>query len=287
VIWLNEASGEDGSGWTVDRSYTIRTSRRGVYRVRVTATIEGRAGGGGIVTSIEDSETVQIHTGYPTAQGTEANSCFGEQFYVGCFHDYTTSNAVAWFGNGSGIGKGDQLYDVRGNLLEVKHITRDLFSNVVTTFQCAVVVNGTVISGEPYQMDPNEHPLPPSVAVMYSTHDTVVLTLDHSPVCFEQLSLFYKISWRTEGGELSGSVVTSPTKTYTIGGLSPASEYRVRVSVVSGEDSTVATEPVTVRAVTLADTSITEDDNVPMTANPSYITTTLSSPLPQTSFLNV
>jgi hypothetical protein len=155
VIWLNEASGEDGSGWTVDRSYTIRTSRRGVYRVRVTATIEGRAGGGGIVTSIEDSETVQIHTGYPTAQGTEANSCFGEQFYVGCFHDYTTSNAVAWFGNGSGIGKGDQLYDVRGNLLEVKHITRDLFSNVVTTFQCAVVVNGTVISGEPYQMDPN------------------------------------------------------------------------------------------------------------------------------------
>jgi hypothetical protein len=74
---------------------------------------------------------------------------------------------------------------------------------------------------------------------------------------------------------------------YTIGGLNPASEYRVRVSVVSGEDSTVATEPVTVRAVTLADTSITEDDNVPMTANPSYITTTLSSPLPQTSFLNV
>jgi hypothetical protein len=194
---------------------------------------------------------------------------------------------VAWFGNGSGIGKGDQLYDVRGNLLEVKHITRDLFSNVVTTFQCAVVVNGTVISGEPYQMDPNEHPLPPSVAVMYSTHDTVVLTLDHSPVCFEEFYFFYKISWRREDGAWSGFVVTSSTKMYTIGGLSLASEYRVRVSVVSGEDSTVATEPVTVRAVTLADTSITEDDNVPMTANPSYITTTLSSPLPQTSFLNV
>ena len=94
-------------------------------------------------------------TGYPTAQGTEAQTCFGELFYVGCFHDYTTNNAVAWFGNGSGIGIGDQLYSMGGNILEVKNVTRDLFSNVVTTFQCAVVVNGTMISGDPYQMDPN------------------------------------------------------------------------------------------------------------------------------------
>ena len=63
MTWLNEAGGEDGSGWTANRSYTIRTSRRGVYRVRVTATIRGRAAGGGMVTSMEDSETVQIHTG--------------------------------------------------------------------------------------------------------------------------------------------------------------------------------------------------------------------------------
>ena len=64
MTWLNEAGGEDGSGWTVDRSYTIRTSRRGEYRVRVTAVVRGRAGGGGVVTSPEDSGTeVVVHTG--------------------------------------------------------------------------------------------------------------------------------------------------------------------------------------------------------------------------------
>ena len=63
MTWLNEAGGEDGSGWTANRSYTIRTSRRGEYGVRVTAVVRGGAAGGGVVTSIEDSETVQIHTG--------------------------------------------------------------------------------------------------------------------------------------------------------------------------------------------------------------------------------
>jgi hypothetical protein len=61
---LNEDGGEDGSGWTVDRSYTIRTSRRGVYRVRVTAVVKGGAGRGGAVTSPEDSGTeVVVHAG--------------------------------------------------------------------------------------------------------------------------------------------------------------------------------------------------------------------------------
>ena len=64
MTWLNEAGGEDGSGRTVDRSYAIRTSRRGVYRVRVTAVVRGGAGGGGVVTSPEDSGTeVVVHAG--------------------------------------------------------------------------------------------------------------------------------------------------------------------------------------------------------------------------------
>ena len=88
------------------------------------------------------------------AQGTENGPCFGRPFYLVCFHDYTTSS-VTWTGNRSEIGNGDQLYAVRGPILEIRNVTRDHFSDVVTTFQCAVVVNSTVISGEPYQMDPN------------------------------------------------------------------------------------------------------------------------------------
>ena len=88
------------------------------------------------------------------AQGTGNGPCFGRLFYLVCFHDLTTST-VTWTGNRSGIGNGNQLYSVRGHILEIKKVTRDLFSDVVTTFQCAVVVNGTMISGEPYQMDPN------------------------------------------------------------------------------------------------------------------------------------
>ena len=61
---------------------------------------------------------------------------------------------IVWSVNGSGIGTSDLVYVVRGDILVVTNITEDLFSNVVTSFKCAVLLNGTRFTGEPYLMDP-------------------------------------------------------------------------------------------------------------------------------------
>ena len=93
-------------------------------------------------------------TGQPTAQGTEGGACFARPFYLTCLHGYTTDYDIIWSVNGSGIGTSDLVYVVRGDILVVKNITEDLFSNVVTSFNCAVLLNGTEFTGEPYLMDP-------------------------------------------------------------------------------------------------------------------------------------
>ena len=95
-------------------------------------------------------------TGQPTAQGTEGGACFGRPFYLTCVHGYTTDYDIIWNVNGSGIGTSDLLYVVIGGhgSLVVTNITVDLFSNVVTSFKCAVLLNGTKFTGEPYLMDP-------------------------------------------------------------------------------------------------------------------------------------
>ena len=98
----------------------------------------------------------------------------------------------------------------------------------------------------------SEHPLSPEVMVTDSTPYTIVLTLDHSEVCFEDYTFHYKISWSRADGEWSLPVEVPLIPSYTITGLSPGSEYRVRVLAESEEDSTVVSGPVTVIAVTLA-----------------------------------
>ena len=81
MTWLNEASGEDGSGWTANRSYTIRTSRRGVYKVRVTAALRGGAGEGGVVTNIKDSGIeVVVHAGTLIRMCVLAKSAMNSSF---------------------------------------------------------------------------------------------------------------------------------------------------------------------------------------------------------------
>ena len=96
-----------------------------------------------------------------------------------------------------------------------------------------------------------DRPVPPEVAIADTTCDTIILTLDHSSVCYEDHTFHYEISWRREDGKWSDPVATSKLS-YTIAGLHPATEYRVRVFAVSTEDPTVVSEPLTVRAVTLA-----------------------------------
>ena len=96
----------------------------------------------------------QYCTGQPTAQGTEGGVCSGQPFYLTCLHGYTTDYDIIWSVNGSGIGTSDLVYVVRGVNLVVTNITEDFFSNVVTSFKCAVLLNGTEITGEPYLMDP-------------------------------------------------------------------------------------------------------------------------------------
>ena len=150
-----------------------------MYRVRITATVRGVSSVGGVAASWQDSGTEalvhtgvlyhcvwcvhvqrftlrmsQYCTGQPTAQGTEGGACFGRPFYLTCLHGYTTDYDVIWSENGSGIGTSDLVYVVRGDILVVTNITEDLFSNVVTSFKCAVLLNGTEITGEPYLMDP-------------------------------------------------------------------------------------------------------------------------------------
>ena len=98
----------------------------------------------------------------------------------------------------------------------------------------------------------SEHPLSPEVTVTDSTPYTIVLTLDHSEVCFKDYTFHYKISWSRADGEWSLPVEVPLIPSYTITGLSPGSEYRVRVLAESEEDSTVVSGPVTFRAVTLA-----------------------------------
>ena len=98
----------------------------------------------------------------------------------------------------------------------------------------------------------SERPLSPEVTVTDSTPYTIVLTLDHSEVCFEDYTFHYKISWSRADGEWSLPVDVPLIPSYTITDLSPGSEYRVRVLAESEEDSTVVSGPVTVRAVTLA-----------------------------------
>ena len=97
----------------------------------------------------------------------------------------------------------------------------------------------------------SERPLSPVVMVTDSTPYTIVLTLDHSEVCFEDYTFHYKISWSRTDREWSLPVEVPLIPSYTITGLSPGSEYRVRVLAESEEDSTVVSGPVTVRAVTL------------------------------------
>ena len=97
-----------------------------------------------------------------------------------------------------------------------------------------------------------DRPVPPDVAIADTTDDIIILTLDHSSVCYEDHIFHYKISWRREDGEWSDPVVATSELSYTITGLHPATEYRVRVLAVSGKDPTVLSEPLTVRAVTLA-----------------------------------
>ena len=98
----------------------------------------------------------------------------------------------------------------------------------------------------------SEHPLSPEVTVTDTTPYTIVLTLDHSEVCFEDYTFHSKISWSRADGEWSLPVEVPLIPSYTITGLSPGSEYRVRVLAESEEDSTIVSGPVTVRAVTLA-----------------------------------
>ena len=97
-----------------------------------------------------------------------------------------------------------------------------------------------------------ERPLSPEVTVTDSTPYTIVLTLDHLEVCFEDYTFHYKISWSRADGEWFLPVEVPLIPSYTITDLSPGSEYRVRVLADSEEDSTVVSGPVTVRAVTLA-----------------------------------
>ena len=104
----------------------------------------------------------------------------------------------------------------------------------------------------------SERPLSPEVTVTDSTPYTIVLTLDHLEVCFEDYTFHYKISWSRVDGEWSLLVEVPLIPSYTITGLSPGSEYRVRVLAESEEDSTVVSGPVTVRAVTLVGVYVCE-----------------------------
>ena len=64
VSWVDLASGGGLNGTTVERNFTIRTGVRGVYRVRITATVKGLSSVGGVTASWEDSRTeVLVHTG--------------------------------------------------------------------------------------------------------------------------------------------------------------------------------------------------------------------------------
>ena len=64
VSWVDLASGGGLNGTTVERNFTIRTGVRGVYRVRITATVRGVSSAGGVAASLEDSGTeVLVHTG--------------------------------------------------------------------------------------------------------------------------------------------------------------------------------------------------------------------------------
>ena len=98
----------------------------------------------------------------------------------------------------------------------------------------------------------SERPLLPKVTVADFTPYTIVLTLDHSEVCFEDYTFHYKISWSRADGEWSLPVEVPLIPSYTITSLSPGSEYRVRVLAESEEDSTVVSGPITVRAATLS-----------------------------------
>ena len=102
----------------------------------------------------------------------------------------------------------------------------------------------------------SEHPLSPEVTVTDSTPYTIVLTMDHSEVCFEDYTFHYKISWSRADGEWSLPVEVPLIPSYTITDLSPSSEYRVRVLAESEEDSTVVSGPVTVRAITLGQAGV-------------------------------
>ena len=68
-------------------------------------------------------------------------------------YEYTTGYDIIWSVNGSGTD--NLVYFVKGINLLVTNITEDLFSNAVTFFKCAVLLNGTKFTGEPYLMDPN------------------------------------------------------------------------------------------------------------------------------------
>ena len=52
------------NGTTVERNFTIRTGVRGVYEVKITATVRGVSSVGGVAASWEDSRTeVLVHPG--------------------------------------------------------------------------------------------------------------------------------------------------------------------------------------------------------------------------------
>ena len=176
VSWVDLASGGGLNGTTVKRNFTIRTGVRGVYRVRIMATVRGMSSVGGkdsgtevlvhpgmlplcVVCACPKIHTLRMSqycTGQPTAQGTEGGACFGQPFYLTCLHSYTTNHDIIWSVNGTNniIGTSNLVYFVGGVSLLVPNVTEDLFSNVVTTFKCAVILNGTKFTGEPYLMDP-------------------------------------------------------------------------------------------------------------------------------------
>ena len=83
VSWVDLASGGGLNCTTVERNFTIRTGVRGVYRVRITATVRGVSSVGGVTASWEDSRTeVLVHTG--TYVTTVCGVCMSKDSHSEC-----------------------------------------------------------------------------------------------------------------------------------------------------------------------------------------------------------
>ena len=97
---------------------------------------------------------IPYYAGWPIVEGATSSSCVGQPFYLSCLHPYTTNYNVTWTSNGSPIDTSDVKYTVYGEQLEIKNVTKDLFSNVLTVYKCIVLYNGVMISGRPYFLHP-------------------------------------------------------------------------------------------------------------------------------------